>query len=57
MLKETLSSLHLSRLAAAFLLTVMVADWLPHPNLGPSLFSQVFSNVIQPVIAAESVSD
>ncbi|MEM6352820.1 MAG: hypothetical protein AAFR99_13685 [Cyanobacteria bacterium J06629_9] len=53
MLKQTFQSVHFSRLLAAVLLTALIADCAPHPNLGPSFVSQAFSNLIQPATAAE----
>ena len=53
--KRTLSSISLSRLFVAAALTLLVANVVPHPALGPSLTRQVIDGVIQPVTAAEAV--
>ncbi len=54
MLKRTFASISLPRLLLAMVLTVLVADCIPHPALGPSLTRQALSELIQPVTAAES---
>ncbi|MEO1592512.1 MAG: hypothetical protein AAFU71_14660 [Cyanobacteria bacterium J06632_22] len=55
MLKHTLSSLSVSRLLLAAVLTLFVADFIPHPALGPSLTQQVLTDFMQPATAAEPI--
>jgi len=54
MLKHTFSSIYLSRLLMATVLTLLVADFIPHPALGPSLTRQILSEIVPPVTAAET---
>lgn len=51
--KKPLSNFKLKRLLALILLIGLVADFIPHPALGPSLLVQTFTSIAEPVRAAD----
>ncbi|MEO0455763.1 MAG: hypothetical protein AAF152_04165 [Cyanobacteria bacterium P01_A01_bin.114] len=51
--KKTLSNFRTKRLLALILLIGLVADFIPHPALGPSLLVETFKVIAEPVSAAE----
>ncbi|MEM9904397.1 MAG: hypothetical protein AAF921_05160 [Cyanobacteria bacterium P01_D01_bin.44] len=50
--KKTLSNFKIKRLLALILLIGLVADFIPHPALGPSLLVQTLTSIAEPVRAA-----
>ncbi|MEM8810350.1 MAG: hypothetical protein AAGF01_30410 [Cyanobacteria bacterium P01_G01_bin.38] len=51
--KKTLSNFKIKRLLALILLICLVADFIPHPALGPSLLVETLKSIAEPVRAAE----
>ncbi|MEO1403419.1 MAG: hypothetical protein AAFV72_19520 [Cyanobacteria bacterium J06635_1] len=51
--KKTFSNFKIKRLLALILLMGLVADFIPHPSLGPSLLVQTLKSIAEPVRAAE----
>ncbi|MEM9165035.1 MAG: hypothetical protein AAGC54_18445 [Cyanobacteria bacterium P01_F01_bin.4] len=51
--KKTLSNFKIKRLLALILLIGLMADFIPHPALGPSLLVQTLKSIAEPVRAAE----
>ncbi|NEP17850.1 MAG: hypothetical protein F6J97_13255 [Leptolyngbya sp. SIO4C1] len=48
-----IATLRLGRLLAFFLLVGLLADFAPHPSLGPSLLQQALSSITQPASASQ----